>query len=160
MIAIRFGYGERRKRRTATRERRRAAAALEFALILPAFLMMIFGILEFGRFVMVGQMVTAASRQGCRVAVLSNATTQDVVTEVTNYLAGGGIDATAVTVEITGQAIPNGPATQVIDLAEIKQGLSVRVLVECEYEGVAWLNSGFVDLPNITVATTMRKEAH
>ena len=40
---------------------RRGAAVVEMAMVLPIFMMVVFGIVEFGRAMMVGQMVTRAS---------------------------------------------------------------------------------------------------
>lgn len=134
--------------------------AVEFALIAPLLIMLVFGIIEIGRFVMVAQMVTGASRQGCRIAVLSNASRAQVVDEVQRYLAGAAIPAEAVTVVITGQTAPDGDANQAIDLATIDQGLAVRINVQVDYEQVTWISNGFFDLPDVAVATVMRKEAH
>src|SRR5262245_57058974 len=57
------------------RRNRRAAAAVEFAVVAPIFLLLVFGMIEYGRMVMVYQIVTNASREGARAAVLDGATT-------------------------------------------------------------------------------------
>ncbi len=46
---------------------------MEFAIVAPIFFMMIMGMLELGRAVMVQQVITNASREGARVAVLDGA---------------------------------------------------------------------------------------
>ena len=60
------------------RKKRRGAAAVEFAVVAPIFLLLVFGMIEYGRMVMVQQVLTNASREGARVAVLDGSTAQQV----------------------------------------------------------------------------------
>ncbi len=48
---------------------RQGAAAVETALVLPLALLFMFGIMEYGRFVMTQQVLTNAAREGCRYAI-------------------------------------------------------------------------------------------
>jgi Flp pilus assembly protein TadG len=48
------------------------AALVEFALVVPAFFLLLFAIVEFGRGFMVSSLLTNAARSGCRVGMLSN----------------------------------------------------------------------------------------
>src|SRR5262249_48705817 len=73
------------------RRNRRAAAAVEFAIVAPVFFLLVFGMIEYGRMVMVYQILTNASREGARVAVLDGATESGVTTQVNNYTTDGGI---------------------------------------------------------------------
>lgn len=50
----------------------RGAAAVEFALVLPVLLVLVFGIIEFGRAYNLQTTLTAAARQGARVMALKN----------------------------------------------------------------------------------------
>ena len=50
-------------------EDRHGAAAVETAMVLPIALLFMFGIMEYGRFVMTQQVLTNAAREGCRYAV-------------------------------------------------------------------------------------------
>jgi len=50
--------------------RARGAAVVEFAVILPLLLTVLFGIMEYGWVFMVRQTLQSAAREGCRVAVL------------------------------------------------------------------------------------------
>ncbi len=40
---------------------------MEFAVVAPVFLLLVFGMIEYGRMVMVQQVITNASREGARV---------------------------------------------------------------------------------------------
>src|SRR5690606_32800631 len=51
------------------RRNRRGASAVEFALVAPIFVLFVFGMVEYGRMVMVQQVLTNASREGARRAV-------------------------------------------------------------------------------------------
>jgi Flp pilus assembly protein TadG len=52
--------------------RERGAAAVEFALVLPALLLLVLGIIDFGRIFSAQQTLTYAARAGARVMVLQN----------------------------------------------------------------------------------------
>ena len=62
--------------------RRRAAAIVEFAVILPVLLTILFGIIEYGYIFMVRLTVEHAAREGCRVASLSTSTPAEVTARV------------------------------------------------------------------------------
>ena len=77
-------------RRLIARARRDDGAALiEAAFTLPLMLFICIGILEFGRAYQAWQVVTNASREGARVAVLPGSTDVGVTSRVTTYLAAG-----------------------------------------------------------------------
>jgi Flp pilus assembly protein TadG len=76
--------------------KRRGAVLVEAALVLPVFFAIFFGLLEYGRLVMVRQLLDNAAREGARLAVVSTntLTTQDIQNCVTARMAGqtlGGI---------------------------------------------------------------------
>jgi Flp pilus assembly protein TadG len=52
--------------------RERGAAAVEFALVVPVLLLLVFGIAEFGRAYNVQTIVSAAAREGVRTMALGN----------------------------------------------------------------------------------------
>jgi Flp pilus assembly protein TadG len=74
-------------RKRTTRNERRGAVALECALVLPIFILCIFGIIEMGRLIMVHQILTNGAREGARRAVVPGATDNDVYATIDNYLA-------------------------------------------------------------------------
>jgi hypothetical protein len=79
-----------------------AAHVVELAIVCPIFFLFLFGILEYGRYVMTLQIVINAAREGARYAVVTtndaNASpTQDVQNWVNNYLAGQGVQLSGPT---------------------------------------------------------------
>ena len=58
----------RRLARSAARDR--GAAAVEFALLLPVLLLLVFGIIDFGRALNAQITLTQAAREGARIAAL------------------------------------------------------------------------------------------
>jgi len=82
----------RRGRRTGT-WRERAAAVVEFAVVLPLLLTVLFGIIEYGWIFMVRQALQTAAREGCRLAVLqtTDAPYTEVVDRVNQVMAPTGL---------------------------------------------------------------------
>src|SRR5882757_936386 len=66
------------------RRNRRGAAAVEFAIVAPVFFLLVFGMVEYGRMIMVQQVITNAAREGARVGVLDGSALSDVTTAVNN----------------------------------------------------------------------------
>lgn len=77
------------------RREERGAAAVEFALILPIFLMLLFGIIDFGYMINRGSMINNAARDAARAASLKS--TQAEVEQVATY-ATRSVGAVTVTV--------------------------------------------------------------
>jgi len=128
------------------RRKRRATAAVEFAVVAPVFLLLVFGMIEYGRMVMVQQIITNASREGARTAVLDGSTTSSVQTAVNNYLTAGSISGATVTVN------PNPPSNA-------QYGDPVTVTVSVPFSQVSWLPSPmYLGGTTLTSQTVMRRE--
>jgi hypothetical protein len=129
------------------RRNRRAAAAVEFAVVAPVFFLLVFGMIEYGRMVMVQQILTNASREGCRQAVLDGATTSGVQSTVNTYLSSGSISGSTVTVS------PDPPTNAAF-------GDPVTVTVSIPFSQVSWLPSPmYLGGKTLTATTIMRREA-
>jgi Flp pilus assembly protein TadG len=70
------------------RRRRRGQAIVEFALILPVFLLIVFAAIEFGRAYYVMHLLASGAREGAREASLPNRTVDDVEEKIDTYLEG------------------------------------------------------------------------
>lgn len=89
------------------------AAATEFALLLPVFLMILFGIIEFGMIMYGREVVTNAAREGARAGIVQGPpkrTSGEITTIANNYLTGTGINQADVTFSPTGVGLAN-PST-------------------------------------------------
>ena len=119
---------------------------MEFAIVAPVFFLLVFGMIEFGRMVMVQQILTNASREGARKAVLDGVSDSDVQASVQEYLANSSISG--ATVSITTQP-PTEP-----DTAE-----SRTVTVTIPFSRVSWLPSPmYLGDTTLRASTTMRRE--
>lgn len=83
-------------------EDRRGAAAVEMAIILPLLLTLIFGIIEFGRAMMVQQILVNAAREATRRAIVPGATDQQVHSIVKGYMETAGISEYEAHFELDG----------------------------------------------------------
>lgn len=73
----------------------RGQALLETALVLPLVLLVATSIFEFGRAYQTWQVLTNASREAARIAVLPGTTDLDIQTRVQQYLTAGQLAGTA-----------------------------------------------------------------
>ncbi|NIP42270.1 MAG: hypothetical protein GWO41_04160 [candidate division Zixibacteria bacterium] len=75
-------------------------AIIEFALVLPILLLVLFGITEFGRAIMVTNVLNTASREGARLAAVSDLSdTVSVQTRVQEVLTASNVTPKNITVE-------------------------------------------------------------
>jgi Flp pilus assembly protein TadG len=119
---------------------------VEFAVVAPVFLLLVFGMIEYGRMVMVQQVITNASREGARVAVLDGSTAADVADIVTRYLTSGAIDVANITI------IPDNPQ-------DAGFGDPVSVTVDIGFSQVSWLPSPmYLGGRTLSATTVMRRE--
>lgn len=124
-------------------QKRRAAAAVEFAVVLPLLMAVMLGIMEYGRLFMVRQTMTHAAREGARIAMLQ--TTDAPYTEVTDRITEvmNPTGLTGYTVNMT-HASSEDP-TETITLA-------------IPFEQVSLFGSFFGERPDtLTVTCSMRK---
>lgn len=137
---------------------RRGAAVVEAALVLPVFFMVVMGIVEFGRGMMVGQMVTNASRQAARDSVIDGSTNASVTAGVKQLLQdtlGVNQSDVAVTISVTAGAGNPDPND---DLSKALPKDLCRVAVSVPYSKVGYIAGRFLGSANIRGACAMRHE--
>ena len=134
------------RKRCPGRQRRRGAALVEFAVIAPLLFMLVFGMIEFGRLMMVEQILTNASREGARRGILEAATSAEVQTLVEDYLKNTSISGATVTVS---------PSS----LSQVGFGEPVTVTVSVPYNQVSWLPAPwFLQETTLTAQSAMQAE--
>ena len=126
---------------------RRGSAVVEFAIVAPLLFVFIFGIIEFGRMLMVHQVITNAAREASRHGVTSGADNGSVTTRIASALTGTGI---------TGYSVTFSPS----DISQADVDESVQVTISVPYENVSWV-SGFLPLQGriLSASCAMRKES-
>lgn len=80
------------------RQHEHGQAVVEFALVLPLFLLLFFGIVEFGRVWMTVNVLTSAAREGARVASVSGSNFTPARTAAQNVLSSGNVAGASVTI--------------------------------------------------------------
>jgi Flp pilus assembly protein TadG len=105
--------------------------------------------IEFGRAVMVQQIITNASREGARLAVLDGSTGTAVKTAVVNYMQRASITITSDKVTVT----PTEPSAA-------GYGEPVTVAVSIPFSQVSWLPTPWFlgGGTQLSASTVMRRE--
>jgi len=108
--------------------------------------MVVLGMVEFGRLIMVQQVLTNATRVGARRAVIEGTTESEVQALVENYLSQASISGATVTVD---------PG----NLDGLGFGESVTVEATVPYNSVSWTGSPwFLDGKTLRAKTMMQVE--
>lgn len=139
--------------------RRRGQALVEFAMVMPLLLLLLVGLIEFGRAWNLHQVVTDASREGARHAVLQSeadpSDRQDSVSNVVNRaLANAAVNTSNPNIDI-----------DVDGLSEIGKPVTVTVSVPYEFvflgPMMSWFAQGWGGSDReimLTARSTMRNE--
>ncbi len=94
------------RRRARNFRRDRGAAAVEFALLLPVLLLLVFGLIDFGRALNAQITLTQAAREGARAASLPGWSQSSVVSRT----QGAATGLTGVSVSVAGCQTGDGAA--------------------------------------------------
>ena len=91
----------------------RGQSTVEFALLIPALLLVILVLLDVGRAYFTNQVTLNASRQGARAGVLPEGSSADVISAVTSVFNDAQLSGQAVTYSNVGSGFPAGATTTV-----------------------------------------------
>jgi len=124
---------------------RRGASVIEFAIVAPIFLLMVIGMIELGRALMVQQVIINASRVGARQAIVPGSNQGDVQTAVEAYAASVAVPGVVVNVSPS----PSGASP----------GDPITVTASVDFSNVSWLASPwFLGGATLNASSEMRKE--
>jgi Flp pilus assembly protein TadG len=126
--------------------RRRAAAAVEFALFAPLLGILVVGMLELGRGIIVKEILTDAVRKAGRTAILPNQDNAAIIAEANNIFSDNQINAPGATVTI----LVNG---QAVDAKTAVRGDQISVKVSVPAAQVLWLAPFFLQNGSIESET-------
>lgn len=108
---------------------------LEVSLLVPILVLVLVAVVDFGRIFMVRHVITNASREGARLAVLGDQDSSVVRAEVERYLSGAGLDPDKAYITISGLNASTGqPVLVTVDysvnslvLKMVHQGDSINM---------------------------------
>jgi Flp pilus assembly protein TadG len=110
----------------SARRRRRATTAVEFAVVGPIYLMVVLGIVELGRGLMVTMLLFNAARIGARTGTLEGTANSDIKSAVNGYLSSVGINDDSVVVDVNDNekdastSVPGDEITVVVSISADK----------------------------------------
>lgn len=137
---------------------RRGASLVEMALVLPIFVAVTLGIVEFGRAMMVGQLITNAARQGVREAIVDGSTNAAVTTSIKSFLQSSvGVAPGDVTVQITVTEEAGNPAAG-NEVANASAKDLVTVHVSVPFSKVHFVPGKYLEGKNLAGQAAMRHE--
>jgi Flp pilus assembly protein TadG len=124
------------------------------AIVLPVFMVLMFGIVELGRAFMVGQLVSNASREGARLSILDGQTNTSVSNAVRNFLQqSAGTRPADVNVTITVNS-----ATAGNQVASSQAGDLITVTVAVPFSKVSFFPPMFLGSSSLRATCTMQRE--
>ena len=134
-------------RANVNRGRRSGAAVVELAILMPILGLIMLGMFELSRAMMVKQILTGAARKGCRTGILQLYGNSNIISDVTNVMQDNGFDSTlfnpptigAINITVTD---PNGNSLP--DALNAPSGSTVSVQVVIPVTSVNWLTSYFL----------------
>jgi Flp pilus assembly protein TadG len=139
------------KRRTRHRRDKRCfnrtgAAAVEMAVCAPLLFLLVFGMIDIGRALMVQHLLTNAARDGARAAILEGVTSAEVEQDLTDYLSLSSVPGATITVTPT-------------DLQTADIGDPVSVTCSVPFSSVGWLGSSlYLEGIDLEATVIMRRE--
>jgi len=136
--------------RRSRRNRSRAQALVEFALVVPWFFLLLFGIIEAGRFIFYYETISNATREGARYAIVNGANTLGCPSGPPAP-GSSGCDTSGANVSArvrqSGIGLPNAITVTPTWTPDNGRGSTVNVVAQMTYHVLVPL----VPLPDITV---------
>jgi len=121
-----------RRRRCNGNRDERGAAVVEFAIVLPVLVMLVFGIIQWSIYFNRLQGLQAAAREGARVAALPQSTQSDIKAKVNAALDGVVSSGTTRTITVSPSS------TNPCDLQPAGTSVTVAVKVTTDIEIPVW----------------------
>jgi Flp pilus assembly protein TadG len=141
----------------------RGAELIEMALVLPLLLLVLVGIMDFGFLFSRYEVLTNATREGARIAVLNGFSDADVYSRVCTYLSTGGVPTSANCATGAGNptiAVADVPMT--LPSTATVAGRSVTIVYTHNFMFIGgimgFFGGGWTNSKAITITATMRDE--
>jgi Flp pilus assembly protein TadG len=131
---------------------RKGATTVEFAIVAPVFLLLIFGIFEFGRVFMVTQLLTEAARKSARVAIVEGTTSDQIKAAATNSLSIVGIKSESIGISV------NDAPLDTVDPRNFPAFTEITVVVSVPASKVSWLPATVFVTGTLSGQFSMRRQ--
>ena len=117
---------------------------VEMALVMPVFVMISLGIIEFGRAMMVSQVVASAAREGARLAVVTGSTNSQVEATVKEFLVAAlSIAPNDATIAITVTPAAGNPSAS-NQVANARSRDLCKVAIQVPFNKVNYIASSYL----------------
>jgi Flp pilus assembly protein TadG len=137
--------------------RRSGAALVEMAVCLPVLVMIVLGIIEFGRGMMVAELLNDGARVGARQAILVGTTNATVTQTITTFMQATSVNPAAITVNITVTPAAGNPNPD-NQLANAHTGDTCSIQVQVPFNQVSYIPGTYLAGETLTGACTMLHE--
>jgi Flp pilus assembly protein TadG len=117
-------------------------------------LLLVFGSIDFGRTIMVLDLLSHAARAGCRTGVLASNGNSEINSAVSTALTGTGITGAG---NPAIDVLPQGSQSWVSpgDAGAAAKGDAIRVTVSIKYTQVTWLTFNWFMGPDATLSSSV-----
>lgn len=129
--------------RERNHKNRRGSSIVEVALLLPIFMMIMMGVMDFARLYWTQSVVRGAAYQGVRVAILAETSNSQVESIILSELNTGGVDA---------------PPSVTVGTREPQQPVDVTVAVPFNFLAIDRLIPPLSNVTQITATAVMTHE--
>jgi Flp pilus assembly protein TadG len=130
-------------RRRGTRS---GVSAVEFACVAPFLAILLLGMLEIGRGLMVKEILSDAAQKGCRTAQLPGKTNTDVQNDVANIMSDNNVTGFTVTILVNGS---------VADVGNSNRFDQISVKVAVPVSQVFWMTTFFLNAQMVESETVV-----
>jgi len=111
-----------------TRKGDRGAAAVEFAIVLPLFLVLVLGTIDFGYFFFVTEVMTNAAREGARAGSVADASVRDPYADASkvagDYIKAAGLQTRVKKVDPVSTGVVSGGDSIQVEVTYYAQSLT------------------------------------
>jgi Flp pilus assembly protein TadG len=146
------------RRRRDAGNNRSGAALVETAIVLPIFFMVVLGVIEFGRAMMVAQLLNNGAREAARLAIMDGSTNTQVDAAVRNFVSSAvGVDPAKLTVTITVTPATGNP-DPANDVSLARRRDLCHVLVKVSFSEIDYIPGKYLQSSQLTGQAAMRHE--
>lgn len=148
---------KRSTQRPEVQDPRRGGALVEMAVCLPVLMMVLIGIIEFGRAMSVDQLLTSAAREACRIATHDGSTNAAVRTHIREQVAAS-VDCSQSSVTVSIAVTDDVSGNAITDLSQAGARDVIEIDVSVPYSDVSYSLARWLSGRTIRASCTMKHE--